>query len=161
MEITRLETENLYCKTLQLSGLGKSARELLAARKLKDQHQWSKLIELYNGNPLWLNVIATAVLELFDGSVQKFLSYPTLYLGELEPILKQHYQRLCESEKVLIRWLANQEKPVEISENPIEILSDEDFLKAIQSLRKRNFLAQSSALSLQPVIQQYVKNLSC
>lgn len=108
LEIATLEAENIYCKTLPIPGLGKSASQLLTARKLKDKHQWSRLIELYNGNPLWLNIIATAILDLFNGSVQQFLSYSTLYLGDLEPILKQHYQRLCESEKILLRWLAQQ-----------------------------------------------------
>jgi len=90
--------------------------------------------------------------------VQQFLAYPTLFLGDLEPIIKQHYQRLCESEKVLLEWLANQEQPVEISQKPPDLLSDADFLKAIQSLRRRNLLEKSPILTLQPVIKQYVKN---
>ena len=118
------------------------------------------MIELYNGNPLWLNIIATAILDLFNGSVQQFLSYSTLYLGDLEPILKQHYQRLCESEKILLRWLAQQENSPEINQKPPDLLPDEDFLKAIQSLSKRNLLTKSPALTLQPVIKQYVQNLS-
>ena len=160
LEIATLEAEDCYCKTLQLSGLGKSASQLLTARKLQDKNQWSRLIDFYNGNPLWLNIIATAIIDLFNGSVQKFLSYPTLFLGDLEPILKQHYQRLSESDKILINWLANQDKPVDISHKPPELLSDSDFLKAIQSLRKRNFLDKSPALTLQPAIKQYVNNLN-
>lgn len=160
LEIATLEAEDCYCKTLQIPGLGKSASQLLTARKLQDKNQWSRLIELYNGNPLWLNIIATAILDLFNGSVQQFLSYSTLFLGDLEPILKQHYQRLSESEKILINWLANQDKPVDISDKPPELLSDSDFLKAIQSLRKRNFLDKSPALTLQPAIKQYVNNLN-
>ena len=70
------------------------ATQLLSARKLKKKKKWSELIQLYNGNPLWLNIIASTILDLFNGSVQEFLSYPTLFLGDLEPILKQHYQRL-------------------------------------------------------------------
>ncbi|MEB3884342.1 NB-ARC domain-containing protein [Lyngbya sp. CCY1209] len=159
LEIATLEAEDCHCKTLQLSGLGESASQLLTARQLRDKNQWSRLIELYNSNPLWLNIIATAILDLFNGSVRQFLSYPTLFLGDLEPILKQHYQRLSESEQILIRWLANQEQPVEIGKNPPELLSDSDFLKAIQSLKKRNFLEKSSGLTLQPAIAQYVKNL--
>ncbi len=160
LEITTLEAENIYCKTLKLSGLGESANQLLQTRNLKDRQQWSKLIELYNGNPLWLNIIATAILDLFDGSVQKFLSYPTLYLGDIEPILKQHYQRLSKSEKILIQWLSTQDKPVDIGQKPPNLLSDSDYFKAIQSLKKRNFLEQSPALTLQVAIKQYVKNLS-
>jgi NB-ARC domain len=160
LEVAALETENSYCKTLPLLGLGKLATEILSARKLKDEKKWSELIQLYNGNPLWLNIIASTILDLFNGSVQEFLSYPTLFLGDLEPIIKQHYQRLCESEKILLQWLANQDQPVKISQKPPELLSDQAFLKAIQSLKRRSLLEKSSGLTLQPVIKQYVKNLS-
>ena len=51
IEIANLETENRYCKTLQLQGLGESATQLLADRKLTDQHKWLELIQLYSGNP--------------------------------------------------------------------------------------------------------------
>lgn len=158
LEIAALETETRYCKTLQVSGLDRVATQLLSARKLKDPKKWSELIQLYNGNPLWLNIIASTILDLFNGSVQEFLSYPTLFLGDLEPILKQHYQRLCESEKILLQWLANQDQPVKISQKPPELLSDRDFLKAVQSLKRRSLLEKSLALTLQPTIAQYVKN---
>ncbi|MGL4376596.1 MAG: AAA family ATPase, partial [Microcoleaceae cyanobacterium] len=41
-----------------------------------------------------------------------------------------------------------------------ELLSDQEFLKAIQSLKRRSLLEKSSGLTLQPVIKQYVKNLN-
>ena len=159
LEIAALETENSYCKTLPVLGLGKLATEILSARKLKDQKKWSELIQIYSANPLWLNIIASTILDLFNGSVQEYLSYPTLFLGDLEPILKQHYQRLCESEKILLQWLATQDQPVKISQKPPELLSDADFLKAIQSLKRRNLVEKTSGFTLQPAIKQYVKNL--
>lgn len=159
LEIATLETSTPTCKTLQISGLGKLATEILSARQLKDEKKWSELIQLYSGNPLWLNIIASTILDLFNGSVQEFLSYPTLFLGDLEILLKQHYQRLSESEKILLQWLANQDQPVKISQKPPELFSDADFLKAIQSLKRRNLLEKTSGLTLQPVIKQYVKNL--
>lgn len=158
LEIATLETENPYCKTFPVPGLGDLATPLLKQRQLQDPRKWSDLIQLYNGNPLWLKIIASTILDLFNGSVQQFLAYPTLFLGDLEPILKQHYQRISESEKILLHWLANQEKPVEISQKPPDLLSDSDFLKAIQSLQKRSLLEKSPILSLQPAIEQYVKN---
>ncbi|HIK13097.1 MAG TPA: AAA family ATPase [Oscillatoriaceae cyanobacterium M33_DOE_052] len=160
LEIATLETETCACKTLPVLGLGKLATEILSARQLKDEKKWPELIQLYSGNPLWLNIIASTILDLFNGSVQEYLSYPTLFLGDLEPILKQHYQRLSESEKIIIQWLATQDQPVKISQKPPELLSDADFLKAIQSLKRRSLLEKSSGLTLQPVIKQYVKNLS-
>ncbi|CAD0228224.1 WD-repeat protein [Planktothrix agardhii] len=165
IEIANLETENRYCKTLQLQGLGESATQLLADRKLTDQHKWPELIQLYSGNPLWLNIIASMIKDLFNGSVEHFLSYKTLFLGDLEPLIKQHYQRLSESEQLLMLWLANQDKTVNILSKPTEFSSDNDFLRAIQSLKKRGLIQQArnnkeSYWSLEPVIKEYMKNQS-
>lgn len=60
-------------------------------------------------------------------------------------------------------WLANQEKAADISSKPAEFLSDSDFFKAVQSLRKRGLIEKimnkgSSRFTLKPVIKQYVKN---
>jgi len=141
---------------LPVPGLGDLATELLQQRQLKDKKKWPDLIQFCNGNPLWLKIIASTIVDLFNGSVEQYLAYPTLFLGDLEPIIKQHYQRISESEKILLRWLANQEQPVEISQKPPDLLSDSDFLKAIQSLQKRSLLEKSPVLTLQPVIKQYV-----
>ena len=159
LEIAALELENPYCKTLPVLGLGQVATKILRKRKLKDERKWSALIQLYGGNPLWLNIMASTILELFNGSVQQFLSYPSLFLGDLEPLLKKHYERLCESEKVLLEWLANEDKTVTLSQKPQDLLSDEAFLKGIQSLNRRNLLETSSGFTLQPVIKQYIQNL--
>jgi hypothetical protein len=162
IEIATLETENCYCKTLQLQGLGESATELLTAKKLTDEARWLELINLYSGNPAWLNIIASSIQDLFNGSVAQFLSYPTLFLGDLEPILQEHYRRLSQCEKLIMEWLANQETAVDISSKPANFLSDSDFLRAIQSLRKRNLIEKAlnekgSGFTLKPVMKEYIK----
>lgn len=161
-EIATLETENRYCYTLQLQGLGESATELLTVKKLTDKDRWLELINLYGGNPAWLNIIASSIQDLFNGSVAHFLSYSTLFLGDLEPILQEHYRRLSEPEKLVMGWLANQETGVDISKKPTELLSESDFLRAIQSLRKRSLIEKAlnektSGFTLQPAMKEYVK----
>lgn len=161
--IVTLESRNLPCRTLQLNGLGESAREIFSARGLTDEDKWLELIQLYGGNPLWLSIIANTILELFNGSVAQFLSYPSLFLGDLEPILDAHSRRLSESEKLVMQWLATQDTAVDIARKPTDFLcSDSDLLKAVQSLRKRCLIAkvtdnQTLRFTLQPAIKEYVK----
>ncbi|MDY6803751.1 MAG: hypothetical protein SXA11_08080 [Cyanobacteriota bacterium] len=94
-------------------------------------------------------------------NVDRFLSYPTLFLEDLEPRVQAYYQRLSESEKTLIQWLANQ-NAADISSKPAELtLSDIDFFKAIQSLKKRSFIEKVtderlSLFAVQPLIKEYV-----
>ncbi|TAG02281.1 MAG: ATP-binding protein [Oscillatoriales cyanobacterium] len=136
-EIAALESHQKNCQTLQLNGLGESAREIFTEKGLAESENWSKLIDLYQGNPLWLNTIAAAIQDLFNGKVSEFLSYDSLVLGDLEYLLHQHFQRLSDSEKQVMSWLANQNKAVEISKKPALLeLSPSEFLKAVESLRR-------------------------
>lgn len=161
-EIAILETENSHCKTLNLKGLDPSTTELLTNRKLKDRERWIELIQRYSGNPLWLNIISATISDLFNGSVSKFLSYSSLFLGDIESLLDEHYLRLSETEKLVMIGLANQPGITEVCPN-IENLSDSDYLKAVQSLKKRSLLEieienSNSILRLNPAIQEYFKN---
>ena len=59
-------------------------------------------------------------------------------------------------------WLANQEAAADISSKPPDLLSEYDFLAAIQSLRKRCLIEKvidkgRCCFTLQPVIKEYVK----
>jgi hypothetical protein len=61
-----------------------------------------------------------------------------------------------------MEWLANQETAVDISSKPANFLSDSDFLRAIQSLRKRNLIEKAlnekgSGFTLKPVMKEYIK----
>ena len=171
-EIATLEGENRHCRSLQMGGLGEAAAEILTNKGLKDEDKWGKLIQLYSGNPSWLNIIAATIADLFNRSVDRYLSYPGLFLGDLEPILEEYYQRLSAPEKSVILWLANQ-KAVDISqkpgvgaihESPLP-LSEADFIKAINSLRKRGLIEkatdnESSLFDIPALVKNYVKNYS-
>ncbi|MEG4242183.1 NB-ARC domain-containing protein [Microcoleus sp. MON2_D6] len=162
-EIAALESNPKKCQTLQLNGLGEPAREIFIEKGLLESEKWSELIELYNGNPLWLNTAAAAIQDLFNGNISEFLSYDSLVLGDLEYLFHQHFQRLSDSEKQVMSWLANQNKPVEISKKPALLeLSPSEFLKAVESLRRRLLIEKvqkgdRTLFTVQPVIAEYIK----
>ena len=165
-EIANLEGENRPCRGLQLGGIGDSAADILADKGLTDEDKWPQLVQLYGGNPSWLNIVASTIRDIFNGSVDRFLSYPTLFLGDLEPRLQAYYRRLSESEKTVIQWLGNQ-NAADVSSKPAELtLSDIDFLKAIQSLKKRSFIEKVAderlpLFAVQPLIKEYVITINC
>ncbi|MEG3933101.1 NB-ARC domain-containing protein [Microcoleus sp. T3_B1] len=162
-EIAALESHPKNCQTLQLNGLGEAAREIFTEKGLLESENWSKLIDIYRGNPLWLNTVAAAIQDLFSGNISEFLSYDSLVLGDLEYLLHQHSQRLSDSEKQVMSWLANQIKAVEISKKPALLeLSPSEFLKAVESLRRRLLIEKvqkgdRTLFQLQPAIAEYVK----
>ena len=164
IEIANLEAENRPLQTLNLKGLGEEATEIFREKGLIDQENWLKLITMYQGHPSWLKIIASTIIELFNGSVSMFLSDQNdIYLGDLEPNLESHLERLSESEKTIIHWLANQDQPVNISQKPANIeLSKPQFWQAIQSLIRHNLIEKVEAegrslFLLNPIFQHYIK----
>jgi len=163
-EIANLEAENFSTRSLHLKGLGEKSAGILREKKLADEEKWSDLIDLYQGHPSWLNIIAATIWELFNGSVSLFLADGTdLFLGDLEPLLESHLERLSESEKKVGYWLATQNEAVDISQQPADSeLSKSVFWQAIQSLARRSLVEKvlvggRSMFFLHPVFKAYIQ----
>ncbi|MEG3987500.1 hypothetical protein QUA13_10115 [Microcoleus sp. S28C3] len=112
---------------------------------------------------MWLNIVSAAIKDLFSGNISEFLSYDSLVFGDLEYLFHKHFQRLSDSEKQVMPWLANQMKAVEISKKPALLeLSPSEFLKAVESLRRRLLIEKvengdRTIFTLQPAIAEYIK----
>ena len=164
-EITAFEALNRPARTLHLKGLGEQAAEILREKELADREKWSDLIALYQGHPYWLNIIASTIVELFDSSVSRFLADKNdIYLGDLEPLLESHLERLSESEKKVGYWLATQNEAVDISQLPADCeLSKSEFWQAIQSLARRGLVEKvlveaRSKFQINRVFQKYIQS---
>ena len=162
-EIAALEGKNQPTRSLQLNGLGAEAGEILREKRLAEHEKWSELIQQYRGNPLWLKIVATMIQDLFNGSLADFLSDDTLFLGDLESLLHQPFNRLSDSEKQVMSWLASETAPVSISKVPENLqLSRSQFLKVMQSLGRRSLVEKiqegdRTFFTLEPVLKEYVK----
>jgi hypothetical protein len=162
-EIAALEGKNQPVRSLQLNGLGAEAGGILREKGLAEDAKWSELIEQYRGNPLWLKIVATMIQDLFNGSLSEFLSDDPLFLGDLESLLHQPFNRLSESEKQVMSWLASESAPVSISKLPENMqLSRSQFLKVMQSLGRRSLIEKiqegdRTFFTLAPVLKEYVK----
>ncbi|MBD2586345.1 NB-ARC domain-containing protein, partial [Planktothricoides raciborskii] len=74
-EFTQLKKGDRSVRSLLLGGLGIAAKKILKQYELSDENQWEKLINLYQGNPLWLEMTAMMIQDLFAGNVADFLEY--------------------------------------------------------------------------------------
>jgi hypothetical protein len=167
LDILSFTDDNSAVRLLQLTGLGEAATEILREKGLLDEEKWPELINLYQGNPLWLKLVAQTIKSLFAGRVSQYLSYESLFLSdELTPILQQHYQRLSESEKHAIALLTHQTEPVSIT----TLLKDcqeskADLFKAIPSLVRRGLISTNvrrdeTVFAVIPVVKEYLKMVS-
>ncbi|WP_242541094.1 hypothetical protein [Phormidium pseudopriestleyi] len=165
-ELATLEAEKRPLRSLHITGLeAESAKQILKDKGLNDENQWEDLIRLYQGHPCWLNIMASTILELFNGNLSLFSSNPTeLFLGDLEPLLLAHLERLSDAEKTVSGWLALQGEAIAISPHPAESgLSKSEFWQGIQSLTRRGLVEKLPVESgcrfrLNPVFQYYIQS---
>lgn len=165
LAIATWEKPNSPVRSLVLSGLGDAAKDLLQAHNLSDPDKWERLIYLYHGNPLWLELTATEIRELFAGRVADFLAYETPIVWEpLQMQLDQQFPDLTLAEQSVMRELAMTREPINMPELlKLTKLSPADFLTAIKSLGRRFFVEitpgeETTEFILNPVLREYVKN---
>jgi ABC-type dipeptide/oligopeptide/nickel transport system ATPase subunit len=163
-DISRLSKDDRPVRYLVLGSLGVAAKEILNSQKLSDEETWSTLIDIYQGNPLWLELTATLIQELFGGRVAEFLQCEMPILDEgLQFQLSQPFERLTAAELAVMVYLANQAEPVAVSQcfNKIPF-SPSEIVNAVRSLGNRFLLnaieeEKITLFSLNPVLKQYVK----
>jgi len=162
-EITALTGENSPVRTLQLKGIGTDAAEIFRQKSLLNPEKWENLINAYQGNPLWLKIVATTIQEIFRGRVAEFLKYDMLFLGEeLAATLHPQINRLSELEKKLICRLSHEANSVSIEQLLQDAdLSPSELFNGLQSLRRRSLveieeIENETLFSVCPVVRQYV-----
>jgi len=161
-EIATLEGTHKPTRSLHLKGLDSEAESIFREQELKDEEHWLELINLYQGHPVWLTIIAATIWELFEGQVAQFLeNEEELYLGDLEPILEAQLERLSEVEQRVMAWLGSQEKGVDLSVKLTHSqFSRSELWEAMQSLGRRGLVEkrlveERSHFVLHPLWQQY------
>jgi GTPase SAR1 family protein len=142
IDITFTEAKHKLVKTLVLSGLEEKNIEIFQDYHLLDEQKWIELINLYQGNPLWLKLTSSLIQELFLGKVKVFLQQENLVFGEaLRQVLAEELQRLTHSEQIIMAEFVKSNCPVYLK----EVLSHSslpisDSLNAIHSLVRRAIL---------------------
>jgi hypothetical protein len=164
-EIAFIEGETLPVRSLTLKGLRSGADKIFKEKQLLDVDRWEELIQLYQGNPLALKIVATTIQELFGGSVAVFLKQNTIVFGDLNDILDEQFECLSELEIEILYWLAIASQPMTLSqlrEDTLSPMTQSDLIEALESLLRRSLVARTTgeretlfALQ-QPVVTQYI-----
>jgi len=166
-EIARLSKEDHPVRCFVLGSLGEAAKEILNSQKLSDEETWETLIDIYQGNPLWLELTATLIRELFGGRVAEFLQCEMPILDEgLQFQLSQPFGRLTAAELAVMVHLANLPEPVAVSHffNKIPF-SPSEIVNAVRYLGNRFLLdvveeEKIILFSLNSVLKEYVISMS-
>jgi WD40 repeat protein len=166
-EITLLEGDVAGVRSLHLGGLNRFAGQELFKSKgcyaARDE-DLQEVSEHYDGNPLALKIVASAVQELVEGDMTVVL--PQLKQGrfqfdDINDILERQWNRLSAAEQQVMYWLAINREPVSVSELQADIVSEsgsQKLLGSFQSLVRRSLIdrCDNKRWTLQPVVMEYV-----
>jgi hypothetical protein len=149
---------------LRLSGLGGAAGEqLLAEHELTGSPQErARLVQIYDGNPLALNLVAQTIADLFGGEIRPFLSAESPIFGGITELLDEQWARLSPLEQTVLYWLAILREPVTL-EDLLSVLvaplAPTQVLEAVDGLRRHNLIErgqQAGSFTLQSVVLEFV-----
>lgn len=165
LEIIDLTDENKNVKLFYLDGMAEHGREIFKQYNLLDEEHWSQLINIYQGNPYHLKIVARMIYELFNGKVELFLSYNSLFIGEeIMNRLKLHWQKLSSLEKQTLTLLGEMSLPATVTEiiDSFTSTPPATLFQAIQSLHRRKLIEkirqdQLTCFTVSPVIKEYLK----
>ncbi|GET36469.1 NB-ARC domain-containing protein [Microseira wollei] len=160
-EMLCLDEELYPVKCLELEGLYNT--EILKNMGLKDEESWLTLLNLYEGNPVYLKSIANLIRNIFMGKVSEFLSEGSLLLTEdIKYNFNELFDRLSPSEQQIVLELSKYNKAVSREDLRQALsLSSIDLINGLQSLRKRYLIksieGEKISFNLSPVFREYVR----
>jgi transcriptional regulator with XRE-family HTH domain len=167
-DIAIWESASSLLHSYQLQGSTKVAHRILADKQIPQSSAWDELISAYQGHPLALKIVATLINELFNGDVSQFLRQNTLFLGDLQFILHQQYQRLGNHEKNILHTIAETDQPLSLQELTAQYATQlrcSEIMNCLNSLKRRSLLEinennQFYFYSIQPVVRKYIRSQS-
>ena len=163
-EMLCLDEELYPVHCLELKGL--DSTEILKKLGLKDEEKWLTLLNLYEGNRVYLKDIAILIKNIFGGKVSEFLTEESLILTEdIQFMLNELFKRLSAIEQQIAVELSKYDQAVSREDLRQALsLSSMDLINGLQSLTKRYLLqpieAEKMLFNLGSAFRQYVKT-SC
>ena len=166
-ELKSMESELDRVRTLHLPGLEPDACEHLFEERdlVGGSQELLRLVQVYDGNPLALKIVAEVIVELFGGEIAPFLREEMVIFSNIRDLLAEQFERLSGLEQALLFWLAIVREPLsgaglqEMLLHPVAIMHVGEALEALQrrSLIERGKSATEQAtFTLHSVVLEYV-----
>jgi WD40 repeat protein/transcriptional regulator with XRE-family HTH domain len=166
-ELGQLESNRASVRALRLAGLEPDACEQLLEERdvVGTSYDRLRLVQLYAGNPLALNIVAEAISELFGGEISSFLEQDTVIFSTIRDLLAEQFTRLSAMEQALLTWLAVVREPrgvVELHALLVTPVAAEQVSEALEALHRRSLVERAkrgtgqATFTLHSVVLEYV-----
>ncbi|MFW9264999.1 NB-ARC domain-containing protein, partial [Nostoc sp. CALU 546] len=161
-ELILMDGPSRPVRSLVLQGLDIQAGKQIIA-ELGDftasEEDWQELIQLYDGNPLALQLVSKHILEVFFGSIAEFLREGKPVFHDLQELLSWHFQRLPKECCEVLYWLAINREPVSLAElrEDLMLSTAKAALPATLGVLQRKIPLERTGdrFTLQPVLMEY------
>ncbi|WP_339381905.1 NB-ARC domain-containing protein [Calothrix parietina] len=159
--VATFEGTGLSVRSLHLQGSQEIALHLLESKQLLgSDEQKQQLCDRYSNNPLQINMIANAIIELFDGKIGKFLELNTLLLSNISQLLKQQLHHLSELEWHIMYSIAINQEVTSVdtlAKSICPTVPQWQLLNAIERLIWRSLIEKQAKGYIQkPIVMEYV-----
>jgi len=162
-DLVPLEGNRSPVRTLRLAGLeGPAGAQVLSEKEVVGSPQdLGRLVELYQGNPLALKIVAQTIVELFGGEIVPFLEQGEVIFGGVRQLLDEQFERLSQLEEHVLSWLAILREPVHLSELHPRLVAPKsmgELLEAVDGLLRRSLIEsghRAGSFTLQSVVLEY------
>jgi WD40 repeat protein len=160
--IIPLEGEQLAVRSLVLRGLNaEDSDRLFDTKRLSVSRAGrARLLEMYSGNPLALNIVATSIFDLYDGDIDGFLAADSTIFSDICELLDRQFQRLSADEQVVMYWLAIERgwtSPAHLHSQIVPAIAKQRLLAAFTSLGRRSLIEQNQGkFTQQAVVMEYM-----
>ena len=121
----------------------------------------SKLINLYEGNPVYLQDISSLIRNIFQGKISDFLSEGLLLTENMKYQLSELFNRLSTVEQQIVLEMSKSNQPVNREQLRESLsLSSMELINGLQSLKRRYLVttieSDKTLFILSPVFREYV-----
>jgi WD40 repeat protein/transcriptional regulator with XRE-family HTH domain len=158
-----LEGRRSPVRTLRLAGLDTRAGVQLLEEKevTSPSYERAQLVEVYQGNPLALQIVAHTIVNLFGGQIAPFFEQGEVVFDGVRQLLDEQFTRLSLLEQTVLLWLAVLREPVSLHDLVVVFSVPRPMvqvLEAVEGLRRRSLIEQgqlAGSFTLQSVVLEY------
>ena len=162
-EFSFLEGKKTPVRSLQLKGLApENSKDICQVKGdvYGTEKEWHILSRSYSGNPLFFKIVASTILDLFDGNIRQFLQQEILSFEDIQDLSVEQLNRLSRLEKEVMYWIAIEREAIsleQLQQNSLVSIPQKKLLEAVKSLKRRSLIEQTKiGFTQQPVVREYL-----
>jgi hypothetical protein len=157
-QLVELSTQGFPIRLFPISGLAtEDARKLLENKGLSDEPHLEDLIEIYQGNPLALQIVSTNIKQNLGGKVSDYLKEITIRTTQIFDLIDQQFHSSSDLERKIMRLLSRNRHPMSFDDLKTSLCDPEvsgaELLEAIESLRRRSLIRGENYFQLDRVLE--------